>query len=414
MGRLAKARRRVTGGVDTHAEVHVAVVVDSATGHVLGTGCFETTPRGYRALLGWMRGKGVVDKVGVEGTGCYGVGLTRHLTAMGVEVVEVDRPDRRARRRHGKSDPVDAEAAARAALSGRATGTPKQRDGLVEAIRTLRVVHESARKNHQQAGAQFRALVLTAPDEVRTRLRGMPLKRQLERAARMHASGSRDPVTRELCWALRTLARRVMALESEQHELERRLRPLVKSVSPALLGLQGVGIHMAAELLVAAGDNPERLRSEAAFAHLCGVAPVPASSGKVTRHRLNRGGNRRANHALWRVVMVRMAHDERTRAYVQRRTEEGRTKREIIRCLKRYVAREVYQAIRRPACEAPTGRTLRALRRRLQLPLRVIADDLGITQIRLSRIERELDFDTSLARRAEAYLRTAGAVASAA
>lgn len=335
--------RRVTGGVDTHADMQVAAVVDEL-GRVLGNESFPTTGRGERALLAWLRRHGELERVGIEGTGAYGAGLARFLAAEGVTVVEVDRPDRKARRLHGKSDPVDAEAAARAALSGRAAGTPKTRDGNVEAIRALRVVRRSAVQNRTQALNQLRNLVLTAPTDLRDRLRSLNGPQLVAAAARFRRCSplTADTATR---LALRELALRVRDLDSQLARLDAALSPLVAATAPALVAVYGVGTDVAGALLVAAGDNAGRIHSERAFAHLCGVAPIPASSGRITRHRLNRGGDRQANNALWRIAMVRMSRDPATRAYVARRTTEGLSKREILRCLKRYIAREVYAAL---------------------------------------------------------------------
>ena len=404
MTTMAEPARHVTGGVDTHADFHVAVVIDSATGHVAGTTTVDTTTKGYATLLGWMCSHGVVDTVGIEGTGTYGAGLTRFLRAHDVDVVEVDRPDRKARRRHGKSDPVDAEAAARAALAGTATGIPKTRDGAVEAMRALQVVYDSADRDRTRALNQFGSLLLTAPDAVRDALRGLSERDQLTRAARFIDRDGTDPVVREVRFALRTLARRITDLDDQRDALEQRLRGLVADHGRAVAGLRGAGVHTAAALLTTAGDNPDRLRSEAAFAHLCAAAPIPASSGNRQRHRLNRGGDRRANQALWRIVMVRMSCDERTRDYVARRTAEGLSKREIMRCLKRYVAREVFHALTSPPDDLPTGEQLRTMRKTARLSLTAVADVLGTTATRLSRLERDLDFDTDLARRARAFI----------
>lgn len=292
---MITSTRRVTGGVDTHDDVHVAAVVDSSIGTELGTASFPTTPAGYAALLAWLQDHGLVDRIGVGSTGSWGAGLTRHLTAAGAEVVEVDRPDRKARRHEGKSDPTDAIAAARAALSGRAKSTPKSRDGGVEAIRSLEIVYHAATLDRTRAINQFKALIVTAPDGLRARLRdGLSLSAQLARAHRF-ADNHPDPVEIQTRFALRELARRIAFLNDQSRRLESRIAELVAAHAPALLGVFGVGPHAAAQLLAAAGDNPGRIRSEAAFAKLCGVCPLPASSGKTTRHRLNRGGDRRAN-----------------------------------------------------------------------------------------------------------------------
>ena len=341
---IVEDARAITGGVDTHSEVHVAAALDPVGG-LLGTREFPATRAGYAGLLGWLREFGDLAVVGIEGTGSYGAGLARHMAAAGVQVVEVDRADRQDRRRKGKSDPLDAVSAARAALSGRAAGVPKGRDGAVEAIRALMVAKRSARNERTQAVNQARALILTGPDELRARFAGHCAAAL---AAGITALRPRpgDAADYSVRIALRELGRRVEFLDAQIERLDDLIVPLVTVRAPGLLSLYGVGPDTAAMLLIAAGDRPERLRSEAAWAHMCAVAPIPASSGKTRRHRLNRGGNREANHALWRIVITRMSAHPATRAYVKRRTAEGLSKKEIIRCLKRYVAREVYPHLR--------------------------------------------------------------------
>ena len=341
---IVETTRPVTGGVDTHADVHVAAAVD-ANGGVLGVEMFVTTPRGYAELADWLGRFGEVVRVGVEGTGAYGAGLARFLRARGLMAIEVDRPNRQVRRQHGKSDTIDAIEAARAALSGRASGAAKNADGDVEAIRALLVARRSGRNVRVKYLNQIRHLIFTAPDELRERLRHVHRDQLARTAASLRPAQTGDAVTYATKLAMATLGRRVLALEADGARLDRDLERLVRQVAPTLLAVYGVGVHTAAILLVAAGDNPHRLKSEAAFAHLCGVAPIPASSGKTTRARLNPGGNRQANHALWRIVFTRMSNDERTRKYVARRLAEGKTTREIMRVLKRYVARELYPHI---------------------------------------------------------------------
>lgn len=339
----------VTGGVDTHMDTHTAAAVD-AVGRVLGVECFAADAAGYRALLEWLRSFGALVLVGVEGTGSYGAGLARHLHRQRVPVVEIDRPDRKTRRLQGKCDPVDAEAAARAALAGRRTGIPKQRDGRVEALRALRVARRSAVDQRSDVLRQIKTLIVTAPEQLRAELRGLTDRKLITACAgrRPDTVGHQDPrIATEL--ALRFLARRHRQLSTEVDELEQLINPLVADLAPHLLTLTGIGPDNAGQLLVTAGDNPDRLKSEAAFAMLCGVAPLPASSGRTHRHRLNRGGDRAANAALHRIVICRLRWDQRTRDYMQRRTTEGLSKKEIIRCLKRYAAREIYQAITNPA-----------------------------------------------------------------
>jgi transposase len=332
--------RSVTGGVDTHLEVHVAAALDEK-GTLLGVEYFETSRQGYKKLLGWLEGFGPVVLVGVEGTSSYGAGLTRHLHGEGVTVVEVDRPNRQRRRRKGKSDPEDAIAAARAAFSGDACGAAKSQDGNVEAIRVIRVARLSARHARTQALNQMRSLISTAPEPIRDELRGLNVYNLVERAA-SYRPGTRRDVVSLTKWTLRSLARRAIDLDEEIKECDALLEPLVAKTAPALISAVGIGTDTAAALLVAAGDNPHRLRNEAAFAHLCGTSPIDASSGKQERHRLNRSGDRQANSALWHIVITRMVYDPRTTAYIERRMKEGLSKKEAFRCLKRYIAREVY------------------------------------------------------------------------
>lgn len=338
----------ITGGVDTHRDTHHGAVVDQVGRH-LADAEFPATPAGYRQLLRWLSQHGAIGQVGVEGTGAYGAGLARFLRANNVAVVEVDRPDRKGRRTHGKSDPIDAYAAATAALNGTASSTPKTRDGRVEAIRALRVVRRGAVKARTQAMNQLKGLIVTAPAELREALRGLPTAGLIATCARLrpNVDGSSDVAVTSAPTksALRHLARRYQQLSQEIAELDAELHPLVRAAAPALLELPGIGPEVAGQLLASAGDNPGRLRSESAFAHLCGVAPLPASSGRTDRHRLNRGGDRAANNALHTVVLTRLRHDSRTRDYVTRRTGQGLSKKEIMRCLKRYVAREVFRIL---------------------------------------------------------------------
>jgi transposase len=343
---IVEGTRAVTGGVDTHLDVHVAAVLDDIGG-LVGVESFEATVAGNDKLLCWLQSFGPVARVGVEGTGSYGAGLARFVRAAGVEVVEVDRPNRQARRRTGKSDPGDAVEAARAALSGRAQGAGKTRDGNVEAIRALVVAKRSARSTKIKTLNQIRHLGFTAPDELRERFHGVSRQRLGAVAAGLRPRAGSDPVALATKTALSILGRRVLALDEEKERLDGLLAEFVTKTAPALVELHGVGVDTAAALLVAAGDNPDRLRSEAAWAHLCGVAPIEASSGKVTRYRLNRGGDRQANSALWSIVITRLRSDPGTRAYMERRLAEGRSKPEIIRVLKRYVAREVYRHLPR-------------------------------------------------------------------
>lgn len=328
----------VTGGVDTHADVHVAAALDQVGGR-LGVEAFPATAAGYRDLEAWLRSFGPLGRVGVEGTGSYGAGLCRHLSRSGVAVVEVSRPDRSARRSRGKSDPMDAENAARQVLAGEATGTPKSQDGIVEAIRVLHTVRRGAVKARTAAFNAFAAVLTTAPEELRATLSGLSRDRRLETAAGFRPGPELDRPLAATKQALRRLARRIQQLGEEIDEAEAELDALTRQAAPRVRAEFGVGPDSAAQLLVTAGDNPDRMVSEASFAALCGTSPVQASSGKIVRHRLNRGGDRQANRALHTIMLCRMRHDPATKAFVKAQTADGHGNREIQRKLKRALAR---------------------------------------------------------------------------
>jgi transposase len=334
-------------GVDTHLDFHVAVAVDHL-GRRLGESSVPTTVKGYEGLLRWAKDFGPVSCAGVEGTSSYGAGLARHLRARSIEVLEVERPKHRQRSSRSnleKSDPSDAERAARTVLAGEASGVPKSGDGRVEMIRALRAARRSAIKARTQAANQLQGLRVTAPEQLLNRLRGLSTKELVSVAARFRLGDGPTDVLTATKFALRSVARRYEALSREISELEAHLNRLVGQAAPEMVSLAGIGTDNAATLLIVAGDNPQRLGSEASFASLCGVSPIEASSGKVVRHRLNRGGNREANRALHMICLARMRRDPRTQEYVARRTAEGKSKREIIRCLKRYIAREAYRVL---------------------------------------------------------------------
>ena len=334
-------------GVDTHRDQHVAVAID-VRGVRLGERHVPAATSGYEELERWSRGLGEIRAFGIEGTSSYGAGVARFLTGRGHTVIEVNRPDRSVRYRKGKSDLTDAEMAARSVLAGVADATPKSGEGEVEMIRILKSARDSAVKARTQAGNQMKALVVTAPAELREVLDGLTTSALAKRCRSFRLSRLDDPRTAAK-YALRSLACRYGQLSDELRDLEAELARLTRSIAPALVNSFGVGPDTAATLLIAAGSNPDRLRSESAFASLCGVNPIPASSGKTNRHRLNRGGDRQANSALYRIVVVRLRYEPRTQAYMRRRTAEGLTKSEVIRCLKRYVAREVFSTIQKPA-----------------------------------------------------------------
>lgn len=337
----------IIGGVDTHAATHRAAAIDT-TGRLHGVAEVPAGDAGYKRLVAWLRSHGDLHAVGVEGTGAYGAGLARHLRTEQVTVIEASRPDRRLRRNHGKSDPIDAEAAARAVLAGTATVIPKRSDGPVEAIRALRLARLGAIKAKTAATNTLRGMLITAPEPLRAQLPtgGLPNK-IIDACARLRPDNDHlhDP-TQATKAALRSIAQRARSLRDEIKALDAQIQALVAVIAPATLAVFAMGPDTAAALLVTVGDNPDRLRPERAFAHLCGVAPIPASSGKTNRHRLHRSGDRSANRALHIAVIVRMRYCPKTRDYVARRTAEGLSKPEIIRCLKRYLAREIYRTLR--------------------------------------------------------------------
>ena len=331
-------------GVDTHKHIHVAVAIDTWGIH-LGDQSFAADSGGSQALLTWAETHGRIQAFGIEGTGSYGAGLARAVRRAGPRVVEVNRADRRLRRVAGKSDRIDAEAAARSVLAGQATATPKTADGAVEMIRQLKVARDTAVKARTAAMNTLKPISVNAPSVVREPLHGLTAPRLLARCAALRP-GRLDTPTASAKYTLRALARRWFALAEEIATHDRYLARLTTETSPTLRAGFGVGAHSAAAFLIVFGDNPERIRSEAAFAKLCGACPIPASSGRTTgRHRLYRGGHRQANAALYRSVIVRMRYHQPTADDVVRRTADGRTKREIIRCLKRFLAREIYQRV---------------------------------------------------------------------
>ena len=335
----------VIGGVDTHKELHVAAVVDEHD-RIVGSQSFATTRQGYNQMLAWMRSFGLVRRVGVEATGTYGAGLLRYLQKAGVEVLEVTSPDKGDRRKRGKSDDLDAQNAAHAAFAGKRTVTPKSRDGMIEALRVLKACRKTAVAARRVALQMIHNTVVCAPDDLRDQLRKLTRMKLIRTLAawRPDLTDFRN-VASAYRIALRSLARRYLELHDEIGDLDRMIGAIVDELAPNLVAQNSIGHESAAQLLLTAGDNSERLHSEASFAALCGVSPVPASSGKTTRHRLNRGGDRAANSALHIIAIGRLRTDPRTKAYVAKRIAEGHSKLEAIRCIKRYIAREVFALI---------------------------------------------------------------------
>ncbi len=347
--------RRVVGGVDSHADTHHAAALDDRGG-LLGTKSFAVSAAGYGELLAWLASFGVIDRVGGESTGSYAAGLTRHLVNEGVRVLEVNQPPAHTRRRRGKTDAIDAEMAARHALSLATAVTPKQTTGIVESIRQLRVARDSAVKSRSVAMVQLGDLVRTAPSELREQLalrKTLTGKAALCRRLRPDTERLNEPLNAAKL-ALRSLARRIALLDDEIIELDMRLTPLVATAAPRTTALMGISTGHAGQLLITAGQNIDRLHSEGAFAALCGASPIPIASGKRDRYRLNHGGDRQANRALHMIAVCRLRHCPETRAYAERRTTEGKTKKEIIRCLKRYIARQAYATLRDDLRSLPT------------------------------------------------------------
>jgi transposase len=386
--------REVVAGVDTHADTHHVAVIDTV-GRKLADAQFPTTTDGYAALLLFLLSFGAVLRVGIEGTGSYGAGLARHLREAGLMIREVIRPQRQLRRTKGKSDPIDAYAAAAAALAEPDLPAPKTGDGQVEAVRQLLVARRSAVKARTAAIAQIKMLLVTAPETIRAKFRSLDEEALISALARTRPAEA-TTAAGAAGHALRSLAKRHQTLTEEIDELDALLETLVKTINPGLVAARGLGTVTSAQLLVTAGDNPDRLRSEASFAALCGVSPIPASSGKTTRHRLNRGGDRQANSAIHRIALVRMSCDPRTRDYIARLTERGKSTKEAMRCLKRAIAREVFHLITQPI-DVPAVDDLRPLRHARGLTLDTVAAHFDVWPAKVSQIERGVRRDDDFA-----------------
>ena len=345
MSSMTDDRFGVVVGVDTHADTHHVAVIDHL-GRALGDAEFATTPDGFEAALAYATGFGVVAKAGVEGTGSYGTSFAAFVVAAGIDVVEVNRPDRSERRRLGKSDSTDAYQAAHAALSGKATAIPKDRSGIVESIRVIHLARRSAINARTKTINQLKQLVITAPVQLREQLRGLSTAQLVDRCARFRPDGdTADPWTGNKI-AMRRLARRYQHLTDEITEADQQLDTRTRQATPTLRAQTGVGPDTAAKLQITAADNPHRMRNEAAFAKLTGTAPLEDTSGRVTnRHRLNRGGDRQANNALHNIALTRLRRCHRSRTYHAKRTTDGLARLEIMRCLKRYIARDLFKII---------------------------------------------------------------------
>ncbi|WP_240615236.1 IS110 family transposase [Arthrobacter ruber] len=373
-------------GIDTHSDTHhVAVVTEY--GKPLADQGFPTTAAGHREAFTFITGFGLVLQVGMEGTGTYGAALTKILQGKGMQVIEVNRPNRQQRRLKGKTDSLDAYRAAHSVIAGMSTAVPKAKDGPVECLRVLRASRGSAIKSRNATINQIKGLLVSAPEALRSKYQGLTTGTMIEIMVRSRPSGHLADPSYVTARVLKALAVRYQHLSAEIEDVNAQLQDISESYAPMLQQLTGVGTDVASQLLVTFGDNQERVGNEAQFAALTGAAPVPASSGKTSRHRLSRGGDRQANCALHHIVLVRMNIHRKTKDYVTKRTEEGKSKREIIRCLKRYVAREVYRQITHPV-PAPPVLDLRPLRHSLGMTLQQAATDLQTWPSTISRLER--------------------------
>lgn len=334
---------QLTLGVDTHLDIHVAVLLNGI-GKLISTKEFPVCHDGYKLMLKWSLSFGRLKSAGLKGTDTYGAGLCHYLLDNGIDVYEVNRPNRAKRRLVGKSDPTDAENAARSVLANESKAIPKTHDGLVEALRYLLVARRSAVKAKTQSINQIRALLVGAPYVVRESYLVPSTHKCISLCSSIVSLGD-SVMLQTLSAMLKLLSSRWLNLKEELKLIDGQLKKLTKSAAGSLITQYGVGPYVAATLLVTAGDNPERLGKESSFSALCGVSPLEASSGKKQRHRLNRGGSREANNALWTVALIRMRSDARTIQYTEKRTHDGLTVKEIQRCLKRYIARELFPII---------------------------------------------------------------------
>lgn len=392
-------------GVDTHTDTHTLAIL-TAQGQVVHTETFRADDQGYQALIVALRQAEEVQSIGVEGTNSYGAALTRALTDAGYVVQEVLRPTRQVRRMDGKSDAIDAVEAARALLAGHHVSEAKDTTTAAEALRFLLTARTQLIKSATALSNTVLSLLVTAPDTVRSIYRGLKTPVLMQRLATSQSGNDLGGIAVTAVETLRQLARAYQQAKAQAEVFEEQMHQILAKHYPNLLGIYGVGTIVAAKLAVTAGGNPQRIRNEAAFAALCGAAPIPASSGRTTRHRLNRGGDRRGNSALHDIALVRMRHDPTTKAYVDRRTAEGKSNKEILRCLKRAIVREVYRAL---ATEQvlPNVTDLRAIRHRKSITQTQVAQALNTHPSRISDIERNKRPLPELTKRYEKWLRAA-------
>lgn len=391
------------GGIDSHKDtIHVAVVTE--TGKHMADKEFPTTQAGYRRAVAWLIGHGPLSAVGVEGTSSYGRGISTELMATGIKVVEVNRTRPAERRKQGKTDALDAYRAARSVLSGEASTEPKAAS--IEPLRALTIARRSARKAQQATWRQIGALLVNGPAGVRDRYRDLPEATLLATLCRLRPDRCADPDEADLLYALRTLARRHQDLTTEMAELEARMGARATAANPGLMAIKGVGPNTGAQLLITAGDNPDRLRTSSSFAALCGTSPIPVSSGRIDRHRLSRGGDRQANAALHQIVKNRMTHDAATRAYRDAHLAKGWTKAAVYRALKRAVAREIFQALI-GNCPVPDYSDLRPARQAKNITLTNAATAMGVWPARVGELELGRRRDDDFAARYREWLTAA-------
>lgn len=391
------------GGIDSHKDtIHVAVITD--IGQHVDDKEFPTTQAGYRRAVAWLIGLGPLGAVGVEGTSSYGRGIATELTSAGIRVVEVNRTRPAERRKQGKTDALDAYRAARSVLSGEASTDPKSAS--IEPLRALNITRRSALKAQQAAWRQIGCVLVNAPATVRDRYRDLPDAKLLSTLAGLRPGRCADPDEADLLHSLRALARRHRDLATEIQDIEARMLARATRANPGLMAIKGVGPVTGTQLLITAGDNPDRLRSSASFAALCGTSPIPVSSGRTDRHRLSRGGDRQANAALHRIVKNRMTHDPTTRAYRDSHLEKGWTLPAVYRALKRAVAREIFHALT-GHCPVPDYSDLRPARRAKNLTLTNAAAALGVWPARVGELELARRRDDDFADRYRQWLAAA-------
>jgi transposase len=342
---MAENKEMVIIGVDTHKRFH-SVAVITKTGRELACKSFDADGKGYKQALAWASGFGTVLRAGIEGTGSYGAGLCAYLKKYGIEAQDVYAPDKKRRHRQGKDDETDAFQAAQAALSLTRCATAKDRSGDVEAARLLEVAYAQAVKQHTANINALKAALLSLPSPMREQLEALGTTSLVKTCSAFRIAKCTMESTDGVKYALRSLARMILSLETEMALLDKEVERYAKALAPTTVSLLGIGCHGAVKLLCAAGQNIERMKGESSFSMLCGTSPIPASSGDVYHRRLNRGGNRQANNALYVMAITRMRHCERTKTFIAKKMSEGKSKKDAIRALKRYLAREVFSALK--------------------------------------------------------------------